>query len=61
MATWAVHKFGGTSLGDAERVARAAGLVAEDHSAERLAVVVSAVGGVTDALINAIDAAAALV
>jgi aspartate kinase len=42
-------KFGGTALGDGERVRQAARLVAE-RRAERPIVVVSAVAGVTDLL-----------
>lgn len=48
-----VHKFGGTSLGDAERIVRAADLL---HRAARRASVVavaSAMGGVTDQLLLA--------
>ncbi|MEM7204372.1 MAG: bifunctional aspartate kinase/homoserine dehydrogenase I [Planctomycetota bacterium] len=56
---WAVHKFGGTSLADADRIAAAGALVREDRSAARIAVVVSAVGGVTDALVGAVERAAA--
>ena len=43
-----VHKFGGTSVGDAERIRRAAGLVLEDGGPG--VVVVSAMAGVTDLL-----------
>ncbi len=51
-----VHKFGGTSLADAERFRRVADIV----KAERgdVAVVVSAMAGVTDALLEACDLAA---
>jgi len=43
-----VHKFGGTSVGDAGRILRAAGLVVE--SGGQSVVVVSAMAGVTDLL-----------
>jgi len=48
-----VMKFGGTSVGSAEAIAQAAAIV-EDYTArgERLIVVVSAMRGVTDALIE---------
>jgi bifunctional aspartokinase / homoserine dehydrogenase 1 len=48
-----VMKFGGTSVGTSERMERAAALVAEHAEGRRLAVVVSAMGGVTDMLIRA--------
>ena len=48
---WKIHKFGGSSLADATCFRRVAGiLLAYDDS--RLGVVVSAMGGMTDALIN---------
>ena len=47
-----VLKFGGTSLGDAERLARAAEIV-ESRRAYSPWVVTSAMGGVTDALLEA--------
>ena len=48
---WKIHKFGGSSLADAECFRRVAGIVLgmPDH---RVGVVVSAMGGMTDALIN---------
>jgi len=52
-----VHKFGGSSLADAARIHAAAALVAGDGDAG--AVVVSAMQGVTDALLALIDAARA--
>jgi bifunctional aspartokinase / homoserine dehydrogenase 1 len=56
---WQVHKFGGTSLADAEHIARAAGLVtASLGEGDRIAVVVSAMAGVTDTLIHLADLAA---
>src|SRR5712691_1428627 len=45
-------KFGGTSVGDGERMRRAAEIVRERAEAETV-VVVSAMGGVTDMLIRA--------
>ncbi|MEO5721560.1 MAG: aspartate kinase, partial [Chthoniobacterales bacterium] len=55
---WIVHKFGGTSLADAERFRRVAGIL-RTETGERKAVVVSAMGKVTDALIELIDLARA--
>lgn len=57
--TWIVHKFGGTSLADAGRyqsVGRI--LLAARREGARTAVVVSAMGGVTDALLDATGLAA---
>ncbi len=48
---WKIHKFGGSSLADAACFRRVAGIVL-DMPDERLGVVVSAMGGMTDALIN---------
>jgi aspartokinase/homoserine dehydrogenase 1 len=48
---WKIHKFGGSSLADAECFRRVAGIVM-DMPDTRLGVVVSAMGGMTDALIN---------
>ncbi|HWW74076.1 MAG TPA: hypothetical protein VNZ44_01700, partial [Pyrinomonadaceae bacterium] len=59
-STWTVHKFGGTSLADAGRY-RAAGrilLALELGPGARVAAVVSAMGGVTDALLESVDLAA---
>ena len=58
-----VMKFGGSSLADAERIEAAARLVAAQHAAYREAqsappvVVVSALGGVTDALVALVASA----
>lgn len=53
-----VHKFGGTSLGTTERIASAAALVNSERSADRATIVVaSAMGGVTDRILSAVDAA----
>jgi aspartate kinase len=48
-----VMKFGGTSVGNAERMERAAELVARHEQHAEKVVVVSAMGGVTDMLIRA--------
>ncbi|MEE9394695.1 MAG: aspartate kinase [Planctomycetota bacterium] len=61
MKNLAVHKFGGTSLGNAERIAHAAGLVAESRSGalktkEPRIVVASAMSGVTDELARLLNA-----
>lgn len=53
-----VYKFGGTSVANAERIQRAATLVLEESAENvRRIVVVSALGGVTDVLVQAIDRA----
>jgi bifunctional aspartokinase / homoserine dehydrogenase 1 len=54
---WTVHKFGGTSLADAECFQRVADIVLT-QSGENRAVVVSAVGGITDLLFRLIENAA---
>ena len=51
-----VHKFGGSSVADAACMQRVARIVEEDAAA-RVAVVVSACGGVTDVLLNLVSAA----
>src|SRR5579863_6968710 len=48
-----VMKFGGTSVGNAERMQNVAELVKEHAKHADVAVVVSAIGGVTDMLIRA--------
>ena len=48
---WKIHKFGGSSLADAECFRRVAKIVL-DLPDTRVGVVVSAMGGMTDALIN---------
>ncbi len=53
-----VMKFGGTSLGNAERIECVASTIAQHASKARLVVVVSAMGGVTEMLIRAAHAAA---
>ncbi len=53
-----VHKFGGTSVGDAGRIAAVARIVREASAKSRLVVVASAMAGVTDQLVAAGTAAA---
>ena len=48
---WKIHKFGGTSLADADCFRRVAGILL-DYRDARIGVVVSAMGGMTDALLN---------
>ncbi len=56
---WVVHKFGGTSIADAERYQAAGRILTSQHQpGERTAVVVSAMCGVTDALIQLVELAA---
>src|SRR6185295_10142506 len=55
---WIVHKFGGTSVADAERYRAAAEIVLARASDERVAIVVSAMSGVTNALIQSVGLAA---
>ncbi|HEX8230920.1 MAG TPA: hypothetical protein VF826_16625, partial [Chloroflexia bacterium] len=52
-------KFGGTSVGSAERIKGAARIAAHHATAEKVVVVVSAVSGVTDKLLAAARKAAA--
>jgi aspartokinase/homoserine dehydrogenase 1 len=54
---WTVHKFGGTSLADADRYRAAGEIVVSQASGERVAVVVSAMSGVTNALIESVNLA----
>src|SRR5215212_8167387 len=56
-AGWTVHKFGGTSLADADRYRAACDIVLSQRSGERVAVVVSAMSGVTNALIKSVNLA----
>jgi aspartokinase/homoserine dehydrogenase 1 len=53
------HKFGGTSVADANRIAAVARLLADRAEIERQVVVVSAMKGVTDALLDLLARAAA--
>ena len=55
---WVVHKFGGTSLADAERYRNVATIMRAQEG-ERKAVIVSAMHKVTDALIELVDLAKA--
>lgn len=48
---WKIHKFGGSSLADADCFRRVAGLL-QHYTDMRIGVVVSAMAGTTDALIN---------
>ena len=57
-AGWTVHKFGGTSLADGDRYRAACDIVLAQRSEERVAVVVSAMSDVTNALIEAVNLAA---
>ena len=57
-ATWVVHKFGGSSVADADCFRRVATIV-ESFPNPRIAVVLSACRGVTDALLNLVDLAEA--
>lgn len=57
-----VHKFGGTSVGSPARMREAAALIhraVESAGADRVVVVTSAMGGVTDQLVAAAESAAA--
>jgi aspartokinase/homoserine dehydrogenase 1 len=55
-SAWVVHKFGGTSVANADRYRNAARIVADEPGA-RKAVVVSAMAGVTDALLALVSRA----
>ena len=55
---WVVHKFGGTSVADAERYRAAAEILLARAPGERTAVVVSAMSGVTNILIQSVELAA---
>ena len=48
-SSWKIHTFGGSSLADAGCFRRVAALLL-DYSDARIGVVVSAMGGMTDAL-----------
>lgn len=54
-----VYKFGGTSVATAERIDQVVRLVAAEPGTVRRVVVVSALGGVTDGLLAAVDEALA--
>jgi aspartokinase/homoserine dehydrogenase 1 len=53
---WRVHKFGGSSVADAVCMERVAGII-EREPGDRLAVILSACKGVTDALLGLVSAA----
>lgn len=53
-----VHKFGGTSLADADRYRAACEIVLSERSGKPVVVVVSAMSGVTNALIESVNLAA---
>ncbi|HEV8430190.1 MAG TPA: bifunctional aspartate kinase/homoserine dehydrogenase I [Pyrinomonadaceae bacterium] len=55
---WIAHKFGGTSVANAERYRVAAEIVLSHAADERVAVVVSAMSGVTNGLIQSVGLAA---
>ena len=55
---WVVHKFGGTSVANAERYQSAAEIVLAHAPGERTAIVVSAMSGVTNVLIQSVELAA---
>lgn len=60
--SWAVHKFGGTSVGSADCMRSCIDIIKPLLSKQRIAVVVSAMGGkpkVTDLLLDTVHAAAA--
>src|SRR5512134_3026986 len=57
MERWRVHKFGGSSVADAECMRRVAQILEQDPR-PRLAVVLSACRGVTDALLELIASSA---
>src|SRR5215831_1715513 len=52
-----VMKFGGTSVGDAERFRQCAAIIGKAARHDRIIVVVSAMAGVTDLIFKTIDAA----
>src|SRR5436190_15337927 len=56
MEAWRVHKFGGSSVADAACMERVAGILENDPS-HRVAAVLSACRGVTDALLTLVNAA----
>ena len=59
MTAWTVHKFGGTSLAGADRYRAACEIILSQLPGKRVAVVVSAMSGVTNALIDSVNLAAA--
>src|SRR5579871_144220 len=59
MSNILVMKFGGTSMGSAERIRVAARISAEQHAQRPVVIVVSAMSKVTDSLINSMRKAEA--
>ncbi len=57
MASWTVHKFGGTSVGNVDRYKNVAKILIDLKHESKKAVVVSAMKGVTDNLIKLVKAA----
>ncbi len=57
MTNWRVHKFGGTSVANADRYRAVADILADIDHPGRSAVVVSAMSGMTNALIDLVDRA----
>jgi aspartokinase/homoserine dehydrogenase 1 len=57
-SAWVVQKFGGTSDANAERYLAAAEILLASQPGERVAVIVSAMSGVTNELIKAVELAA---
>lgn len=56
------HKFGGTSLGDKQRIKAAADIIRNERDPSCLSLVVaSAVGGATNALLKAVDEGSVLI
>lgn len=55
--TWTVHKFGGTSVGNSDRYKNAAKIILDLKDQPKKAVVVSAMKGVTDDLLNVVRSA----
>ncbi|HEU4767803.1 MAG TPA: bifunctional aspartate kinase/homoserine dehydrogenase I [Pyrinomonadaceae bacterium] len=58
-AGWTVHKFGGTSVANADRYRAVCEIILSQRSDERVGIVVSAMSGVTNGLIEAVNLAAA--
>ncbi len=53
-----ILKFGGTSVGSIESFNQVINIISEKHKQDKIAVVVSAIGGVTDKLIKSVELAA---
>eukprot|EP01120_Amphizonella_sp_Union-15-10_P013850 TRINITY_DN6534_c0_g1_i1.p1 TRINITY_DN6534_c0_g1~~TRINITY_DN6534_c0_g1_i1.p1 ORF type:complete len:902 (+),score=192.39 TRINITY_DN6534_c0_g1_i1:93-2708(+) len=54
---WELHKFGGTSVATVEAIKTAANIVSTNPSKPHVAVVVSALGGITNSLVKVIELA----